>query len=279
MSNLQRECKASNQRIRTLEYQSINAEARSRRNNIIIRGIEETAISENCTALVKTFLAEHLSIESSSMCIQRAHRLGTPTRSKSRPIIVCFRDYPDTELIISSAYKLKGKPNFSISRDYPREIAEARSRLWPKYKELKASNPARTVRIGYPAKLILKGQTVLDEFPDWGTVLDKSRHNPEQPFSKPRHIDKPHYPDVTTSNRFDILTEHDPPTCDNSSSNESESDDSQQNTDQYSQVMMEFESRNTKHKQGKPVEAQSPNVSHQGTIKDAPLNLSQNHNH
>lgn len=167
----------ANKRIKTLEYRSIDAEARSRRNNLIFRGIPEILLSEDCVSLIHGFLKDNLDIESTQISIQRAHRLGIRTREKSRPIIVCFRDSQNVELILSNAYKLKGKPEMGINRDYPNEIAEARARIWPKYKVEKARNPAKTVHLGFPAKLIVKKKVVCDEFPDWQLVLKQSRNH------------------------------------------------------------------------------------------------------
>lgn len=69
--------------------------------------------------------------------IQRANRQGNPDtrrryfrrRNKNlipRPVIVCFRDYADVEAIVANAYKLANK-NIGVSRDYPKEIIDARS--------------------------------------------------------------------------------------------------------------------------------------------------------
>ena len=86
----------------------------------------------DCKHLIYTFLENELDLDISSISIERAHRLGTVGRAKddgrvtqNRPIIVRFRDYPDTVDILKSANKLKGT-TFGIDRDYPREIADAR---------------------------------------------------------------------------------------------------------------------------------------------------------
>jgi hypothetical protein len=94
--------------------------------------------------------------------ISRAHRIGAKDRMKryqNRPIVVHFRDYCDTEYILSKAKLLKETP-FTISVDLPREIQQAQSRLWPKYKQ---ENPRSIETIVYPAKLILDGRLVHDE--------------------------------------------------------------------------------------------------------------------
>ena len=65
----------TNLRLKVLEYKSIDAEARSRRNNLIFRGIPEILIIENCEDIIKSFLHDELHIET-SVCIQIAHRIG-----------------------------------------------------------------------------------------------------------------------------------------------------------------------------------------------------------
>lgn len=66
------------------------------------------------------------------MYIKRVHRLGTKNigyGNKIRPIIVAFRDYYDTVLILEQAHRLKGTV-FGLSRDYPAEISNARKTIW-----------------------------------------------------------------------------------------------------------------------------------------------------
>ena len=57
-----------------------------------------------------------------------------------------FRDYCDVELIFSKANLLKNT-NFSIDRDMPKEISDARKRLWPQFKSLKSANPRAKLHI------------------------------------------------------------------------------------------------------------------------------------
>ena len=56
---------------------------------------------------------------------------------------------------------------FSIDLDLPREIKQARSRLWPKYKQYKRDNPRVRVSNVYPAKLIMDNRLICDEMPKW----------------------------------------------------------------------------------------------------------------
>ena len=175
---------AHDNRIRLVEYKSIDMEARSRRNNLIFRGRPETVENGNCVEIVRKFLIERLDLDP-DMCIQRAHRLGnmnmkrrsggiSTTNTQPRPIIVNFRDYQDVELILENAKKLKDTP-FGINRDYPKEIINARSKLWPMFKKARDDNGNGNVYIGYPAKLIVNGKVISDQFPNWRNVLRGSR--------------------------------------------------------------------------------------------------------
>jgi len=161
---------------KTLAYESIDMEARARRNNIIIRGIAENR-GKNCFQLLRDFVSNHLDLDPAHMYITWAHRLGRINPNKghqSRPIIVNFRDFCDIEMIMSNARMLRGKP-FSIDHGYPR-IQEARSRLWPMYKEGKRDSPDARLTIAYPAKLIKNGRVIKDELPEWDILVQTDAH-------------------------------------------------------------------------------------------------------
>ena len=83
---------------------------------------------------------------------------------------------------------------FSISYDLPKEINEARKKLWDELKSIKASRPSVNYQILYPAKLVVEGKTVRDEFPDWNEIIKGSR------IIKFSHIDQIDF------ERFDSLT-------------------------------------------------------------------------
>ena len=102
-------------RINLLVYKAIDNESRQRRNNLIFYGITES-LNEDPLASLNIFLADRLSLDPDAIYVQRVHRLGRlksrrPGLSghvRHRPLIANFRDYPDVELILSSAKKLKG---------------------------------------------------------------------------------------------------------------------------------------------------------------------------
>ena len=161
-----------NDRLKLLEYKSIDIEARSRRNNLLFRGLPEVR-DEDCRKTTRDFLESKLDMDELPG-IERAHRLGKFNRLKGpRPIIVAFSFYRDTNDVISLARVLKGT-TFSINRDYPLEITNARKILWPHFKEAR-NIPYNRVTIGYPAKLIVNGVVTRDLFPDWDNILRGSR--------------------------------------------------------------------------------------------------------
>ena len=168
VSSVEKVVNSYNDRLKLLEYKSIDSEAHSRRNNLLFRGFRENR-DEDCRKFIIEFLDKTLGV-AELPSIERAHRLGRFNRLKgNRPIIVAFSFYKDMEDILSLARSLRGS-EISISRDYPSEITSARKLLWPKYKEAR-SNPMNQVTMAYPAKLIVNGTVTMDMFPDWNAVM------------------------------------------------------------------------------------------------------------
>lgn len=177
--------KSHENRLKLLEYKSIDIESRSRRRNLIFWGIAESPVEAKDTAtpykLVHNFIRVDLGIER-VMFIERAHRLGRFKPGVCRPIIAAFRDYPDTEEIMSNARKLKGTL-LRVNRDYPSEIVEARRALYPMYKEYRDQNKYNKVSIQYPAKLVVNGAVIRDMFPDWSEIMSGFRVDSRQLFT------------------------------------------------------------------------------------------------
>lgn len=175
--------------LKKLAYHSIDQEARSRRNNLIFYGLADCR-GEDVIDTMSQFLSDFFDLDLNSMGFQRIHRLGsiakarTMTQYPRRPIIVAFIDYRDTETIMSKAFRLAGT-QYGVDRDHPKEIAEARKSLWNFKKEQRYSARDK-VSIQYPAKLVVNGTEVRNEFPDWHTVLNESR----LAFFKPKDLDR-----------------------------------------------------------------------------------------
>ena len=74
---------------------------------------------------------------------ERVHRLPTrrnPRRSKNtRPVIAKFSFYQDKEFVWSKVKNLKGT-KIGISNDYPKEIEEIHTELYPVLKQSKKNN-------------------------------------------------------------------------------------------------------------------------------------------
>ena len=81
--------------IKLLNYRSLDLEARSRRKNLIFKGLCENAV-EDCISLIRDFIYNELDLDADGMCIDRAHRIGRRGMRgiSRRPIIVAFRDHP-----------------------------------------------------------------------------------------------------------------------------------------------------------------------------------------
>ena len=148
---------------------------------MIFHGLAENK-DENLPDKLSEFLWKEMRIDSDDLYIGRVHRLGPfhkaeqrqRTDNPRRPIIIAFEDYKSTETVLSSAYMLKGS-NFSVTRDYPKEIVAARQRLMPRLK-LERQNKNNKVSLEYPARLLINGRVVADEFPDWYSVLERDRY-------------------------------------------------------------------------------------------------------
>ena len=92
-----------------LAYKPIDAEARQRRDNLVLWGIPGV-LTEDCHEVIRTALTENLEFDSDAISIQKAHQIGRIKQDRNRqgnvrhrPIIVAFRDYQDCKLTLSNA--------------------------------------------------------------------------------------------------------------------------------------------------------------------------------
>ncbi|XP_040068674.2 uncharacterized protein LOC115320940 [Ixodes scapularis] len=112
-------------------------ENRSRRNNLLVYGIKETADEsneglENCVK--KEIFEDILGVHASG--IEKIHRLGRKVANKTRPVILRFLEERDKSAVLSSCRRLKGS-RFSISEDFSPRVQQIRKKLWDSAKELK----------------------------------------------------------------------------------------------------------------------------------------------
>lgn len=111
----------------------------------------------------------------------RAPHLGPAPSPPPRQILVTFSQPVEVDFIMSSAHKLKGS-KIGLSRDYPKEISDARKALWSRYKEARAQYGPKSAKILYPAALQVNGKITHNLFPDWFETLRGSRNvfNPKR---------------------------------------------------------------------------------------------------
>jgi hypothetical protein len=175
-------CDVTEARLRLLEYKSIDNETRMLRNNLIFSGHAEIVSADNCHGIICEFLKQNLNLDPKSFCITKANRIGkrqvvrAQGSVRHRAILVTFRDENDTDIIMNNAKLLKNT-HFGISRDYPREISEARRELWPQFKQARSKYGPRNVKIKFPAALEINGDVVRDLFPGWYETLRGSRNS------------------------------------------------------------------------------------------------------
>ena len=87
ISHINKHMSFNENRLKLLEYKSIDAEARSRRNNLIFRGVGESLNpdSEDCEEKIREILRNDLRLDYDPV-IQRAHRLGPINRRRRRTV-------------------------------------------------------------------------------------------------------------------------------------------------------------------------------------------------
>ena len=133
-------------------------ESQSRRNNLIITGIEEIANESwgKTEEKVSYFFKNTLEIpDTRDIKIERAHRVGSKENQKSRNIIVKFLSFKDKQCVLEHRKKLEGKP-YNLLEDYPLQIQNNRKQLWPIYKFAKGSTDFKEVSLNLDKLFINK---------------------------------------------------------------------------------------------------------------------------
>ena len=121
----------------------IDLQTRSMRDNLVIRGIDETQNEswEDTETKVVNFMKNELKIDNAnSAMLDRAHRIGKKIPDKSRNIVVKFASSHDKSRIFQNIKNLGQKKQYSIQEQFPQEIQERRKRLWPLFKDIRFIN-------------------------------------------------------------------------------------------------------------------------------------------
>ncbi|XP_039300334.1 uncharacterized protein LOC120355737 [Nilaparvata lugens] len=120
----------------------IDLESRSRRNNLIFKGIENLG-GEDCIAKVKKLCSDILGIHG-EILVNRAHFLGKGNKT----VIAHIPRDEDINKIFGNVKKLKNT-NIVIHRDYAREVRFKRGKLLALKKELSKMVPDIDVHLGF----------------------------------------------------------------------------------------------------------------------------------
>ena len=106
INSLKQEVNGVNERVKSIEKVSDDHEQYSRRNCLLIHGIEEDK-DEVIDDIVVNMLQDKLELGISKKDIDRSHRIRKPSPTKKRPIIVKFVPYNDRHKAYSNKKRLK----------------------------------------------------------------------------------------------------------------------------------------------------------------------------
>ena len=133
-----------------LQHRANHLDNYSRRDNLVISGIEETE-NEICEQKSRDFFKIKLKMESDKvdeMRIVRCHRLGRNThpnqqQSKPRPIIVRFYNFSEQQDVWNRRQNLNDK-TFSMNENFCADTDFKRRKLYPIYREAKKMDKYRS---------------------------------------------------------------------------------------------------------------------------------------
>ncbi|XP_042145362.1 uncharacterized protein LOC121835330, partial [Ixodes scapularis] len=114
-----------------LEARVDDTENRSGRKNLIFYDVPDPSPTETFAQSEQRIIrlcSELFDVTLDSKEIERAHRLGSLSVERPRPIIVNFSFFKTKEAILSNDRKLKGT-NFSMGEDFSRSVRNARKHL------------------------------------------------------------------------------------------------------------------------------------------------------
>ena len=163
-----RELNNLKEEVEILKRRNIKLEAYTRRENMKIFGIKESAgeTNEKTEELVRTMLTEKMKIPSDcvdDIRFERVHRMTTRqdrvNSTKPRGIIVKFSFYQDKEYVWSFVRNLKDS-GIGIANDFPREIDKIHEKLYPVLKSAKRAKQRAYFKVD---KLIINGQVYRGE--------------------------------------------------------------------------------------------------------------------
>ncbi|XP_039291716.1 uncharacterized protein LOC120353123 [Nilaparvata lugens] len=130
---------------KSLSKRVIDLEDRSRRNNLIFKGLKYNVKTFNPLSVVKNFCADYLGSRK-DIWINRAHPLGAA--KDNGPIIAHFPDDSDVFHILKNAKKLKGT-GYYVHKDFSFETRKSRAKLFAMRKEIIKIRPQEKVFVNH----------------------------------------------------------------------------------------------------------------------------------
>ena len=137
---LERQNRRHLEEIDQLREQILHDQSRSMRSNLIFSGIYETGQNENTESLVRGFIQDEMGVNTRSMAIERAHRMGKWREGKHRSIVVKFLNFKDKETVRHAAPKKLKNSTFGVNEQFPKEITDRRRLLYPIMKQERQQN-------------------------------------------------------------------------------------------------------------------------------------------
>lgn len=124
-------------KVNDMEERMDYLENQSRRNNLIIRGLEGSPNEtwEETENLVIKFAVEKLNVTLDRSEIERAHRILS-AKGPIKPVIVKFFSFRSKQKILSNRKALKGT-SYILMEDFSQRIIQERKMLLPKMHELR----------------------------------------------------------------------------------------------------------------------------------------------
>lgn len=159
--------------VRSQARKLVDLEDRSRRNNLLVFGIQEDR-NETEEELRKKVLLDvfdkRLGVKVNT--VERIHRLGKKREDKTRPVIMRLFDYNEKTAVFDNCKKLKGC-EISVSSDYSQATLEKRRNLWESAKMEKSRGSK--VRLSHDRIVIDDVTYCWDDEKNCRTKVDKKR--------------------------------------------------------------------------------------------------------
>lgn len=154
ITNLEKENTELKKQLLKLEDRVDQIENQSRRNNIIIYGVQEKQSEnwEETENIVKDIFNKYFKLKIQNE-IERAHRLGN-NRNGKRPIIVKFNNFKTKDYVIKNSRELQGS-KIAIAEDFSQRVRNERTILKPYL--LSARQQGKKARLSFN-KLVIENQ-------------------------------------------------------------------------------------------------------------------------